>query len=481
MKDLAEHALNTAQVGGATYADVRVSDLEQERIEVKNGEVAALARSQSQGIGVRVVVDGAWGFASSARLTRAEVDQVVRQAVRIARASAQVNPRRVNLGPPVRSRGEYRTPIAKDPFSIPLEQKAELLLRADAAMAEVKGIRVRESVLAFQRHRKFFASTEGAQVSQDLYESGGGINVMATNDEEAQDRAYPNSFLDHGTAGYEYIDALRLVEHAGPTAEEAVALLSAPQCPADLTTTVILEASQVALQVHESCGHPTELDRVLGTEAAFAGTSFMTPDLLNKLRYGSEHINIVADATAPQGLGTFGYDDEGVPAKRTDLIRGGLFVGYLTSRETAPVIGQQSNGTMRADGWNRLPIIRMTNVNLLPGTSSLEEMIATTQDGIYMITNRSWSIDDKRLNFQFGTQLAYEIKDGKRGRLLKNATYAGRTPDFWNSCDAVGNANEWRLWGLANCGKGQPMQISHVGHGAAPARFRNVRVGVLKS
>ncbi len=480
MNDLAARALNTAQVGGASYADIRISELQNENIEVKNGAVAAVSRSHSQGFGVRVVIDGAWGFASSARLEGAEIDEVVGRAVRIAHASARVSSARVNLGPPVTSHGEYRTPMAKDPFAVPLEQKLELLLRADAEMGRVKGVRVREGAMVFQRHQKLFASTEGALVSQDLFESGGGINVMATSEAEAQDRSYPNSFLDHGTAGYEYVEGMDLVRHAGPTAEEAVALLGAPQCPAGLVTTVILDASQVALQVHESCGHPTELDRVLGTEAAFAGTSFMTPDQLNKLRYGSECITIVADATTPGGLGTFGYDDEGVPAQRADIIRQGLFVGYLTSRETAPVIGQQSNGTMRADGWNRLPIIRMTNVSLLPGTSSLEEMIATTDDGLYLCTNRSWSIDDKRLNFQFGTQVAYEIKKGKAGRLLRNATYAGRTPDFWNSCDAVGNKQEWQVWGLANCGKGQPMQISHVGHGASPARFRNVRVGVLK-
>jgi TldD protein len=480
MKELAEHALNTAQVGGASYADIRISDLAHESIEVKNGEVAAVSRSQSEGFGVRVVVDGAWGFASSARLERGEIDAVVEQALRIARASARVRGAPVNLGEPVRSRGTYRTPIRQDPFAVPLERKVDLLMKADTEMGSVPGVRVREGGLVFLRHHKLFASSEGALVTQELYESGGGISVMATNDEEAQDRAFPNSFQDHGTAGYEYIEAMQLVENARPTAEEAMALLTAPQCPPGLTTTVILDASQVALQVHESCGHPIELDRVLGTEAAFAGTSFMTTDQLGKLRYGSDQVTIVADATTPEGLGTFGYDDEGVPAQRTDVVKQGLFVGYLTSRETAPVIGRQSNGTMRADGWNRLPIIRMTNVSLLPGTSSLDEMIGTTDDGIYMRTNRSWSIDDKRLNFQFGTQLAYEIKNGKRGRLLKNATYAGRTPDFWNSCDAVGGAKEWRLWGLANCGKGQPMQVSHVGHGAAPARFRNVRVGVLK-
>ena len=258
-----------------------------------------------------------------------------------------------------------------------------------------------------------------------------------------------------------------------------MALLSAAQCPSGVKT-LILDASQVALQVHESCGHPTELDRVFGTEAAYAGTSFMTPEKLNKLRYGSPAVTITADAMTPTGLGTFGWDDEGVPAQRSHLVKDGLFVGYLTSRETARVLGQESNGTMRADGWNRIPLIRMTNVSLPPGSATLEEMISEVKDGVYMETNRSWSIDDRRLNFQFGTQLAYEIVDGRRGRILKNATYAGITPEFWNSCDAVAGKDEWRVWGLANCGKGQPPQVVHVAHGAAPARFRNVKVGILK-
>jgi len=334
--------------------------------------------------------------------------------------------------------------------------------------------------MEFIRQAKIFASTEGAFIEQELFESGAGIEATATSPDEVQNRSYPNSFGRHqGSGGYEYITALELDRHGGRIAEESVALLTAPQCPSGVKT-LILDASQTALQIHESCGHPTELDRVFGMEAAYAGTSFMTPEKLNRLQYGSPKVTITADALTPTGLGTFGWDDEGVPAQRTFLIENGLFVGYLTSRETARVLGQESNGTMRADGWNRIPLIRMTNVNLEPGDSSLVQMIAETRDGVYMETNRSWSIDDKRLNFQFGTQLAYEIVDGKRGRMLKNATYAGITPEFWNSCDAVGGRSEWTVWGLANCGKGQPPQVAHVAHGAAPARFQQVKVGILK-
>lgn len=479
MRDLAEAALNAAQVKGAGYADVRLDERAQQDIAVKNGELAAVSDDSSEGVGVRVLVDGAWGFAGSARLDKAEVEEVVDRAIRIARASARVRSTPVNLGPPVTSRGHYRTPVERDPFDVPLSEKVDLLMRADRAMGSVKGVTTREGSMEFLRQRKLFASTEGALTEQELYESGAGIEATATSPDEVQNRSYPNSFGRHqGSGGYEYITALELDNHGGRIAEEAVALLTAAPCPSGLKT-LILDASQVALQIHESCGHPTELDRVFGMEAAYAGTSFMTPEKLNHLRYGSPLVTITADAVTPTGLGTFGWDDEGVPAQRSFLIKEGLFVGYLTSRETASVLGQESNGTMRADGWNRIPLIRMTNVSLQPGASSLEQMIAETKDGVYMETNRSWSIDDKRLNFQFGTQLAYEIIDGKRARLIKNATYAGITPEFWNACDAVAGKSEWRVWGLANCGKGQPPQTAHVAHGASPVRFQNVRVGIL--
>jgi TldD protein len=480
MKDLAEAALNAAQVKGAGYADIRLSDRVQQNLAVKNGELAAVSDDASEGFGVRVLVDGAWGFAGSSRLEAQEVEEVVDRAIRIARASARVRTESVDLGPAVRSQGSYRTPLTRDPFQVPLSEKVDLLMRADRAMGEVAGITVREGQMEFIRDRKLFASSEGALTEQELVESGAAIEATATTPDEVQNRSYPNSFgRQQGQAGFEYVEAMELERHAGRVAEEAVQLVSAPQCPSGVTT-LILDASQVALQIHESCGHPTELDRVFGTEAAYAGTSFMTPEKLNQLRYGSPAVSITADALSATGLGTFGWDDEGVPAQRTYLIKEGLFVGYLTSRETAQRLGQQSNGTMRADGWNRIPLIRMTNVNLEPGTSSLEEMIAGVEDGVYMETNRSWSIDDKRLNFQFGTQLAYEIKGGRRGRMLKNATYAGITPEFWNSCDAVGDRSTWRLWGIVNCGKGQPPQLAHVAHGAAPARFRDVKVGILK-
>ncbi len=484
MKDLTGRALNMAQQRNASYADVRIVERVTQRIAVKNGQVQALEQDESLGFGVRVIVNGAWGFASSSRLDAKEVERVVMQAVSIAKASALTKGRDANIGAPVVSKGLYETPIKINPFTISLDEKIGLLMKADEEMRRVKGVKVARGELAFVRENKEFASTEGSTFKQEIVETGCGIVAMATDLQtgEVQVRSYPNAGGRHQqTRGYEFILDHKLAENAGRVAEEAVALLQAEQCPSYDAMTIILDGSQMALQVHESCGHPIELDRVLGAEAAFAGTSFLTPDKLGRFRYGSEVVNITADATIPSGLGTFGWDDEGVPAQKTDIVKNGLFVGYLTSRETAQELKLgASNGTMRADGWNRMPIIRMTNVSLLPGTWDVNDLIADTDDGIWMETNRSWSIDDKRLNFQFGTELAWEIKGGKKTRMFKNATYTGITPQFWNSCDAVGNEKSWIVWGTPNCGKGQPPQVAHTGHGASPARFRNVRVGVVK-
>jgi TldD protein len=493
LKDLARRALDHAHAAGATYADIRMSRTRHQSVSVKNGNVEGLVEDYSEGFGVRVVVDGAWGFACSSLLSGAQVDSVVAQAVRIAHASARVHPRPVDLGPPVSEQGTYRGPLKIDPFGVPLSDKVELLLRAETALHAHPEIRVGEASCECTHWTKLFCSSEGAEVEQEAWETGGSLEAVAVSDGDMQRRSYPNSVgREVGQGGWELVVAMDLVRAAPRLAEEAAALLRAEQCPPDVTT-VVLDASQVALQVHESCGHPTELDRVFGTEAAYAGTSFMTPDLLGQLRYGSDQVTIVADATVPGGLGTFGFDDEGVRAQRVNLIDKGLFVGYLTSRETATQLrdhpamqasrgprnpGEQSMGSMRADGWGRIPLIRMTNINLEPGESSLAEMIATTRSGIYMVTNKSWSIDDRRLNFQFATELAYQIKDGKLGKMYRNPSYAGITPDFWNSCDAIGGKDEWRMYGVINCGKGQPGQTMRVGHGAAPARFQNVQVGI---
>jgi TldD protein len=500
MEDLLRKALEAARARGASYADARLVTRREEEVVTKNGRVESVSASRSRGIGVRVLLDGAWGFAATSVLDDGEVMRIAEKAVEIARASALVRADApVELAPvdPVRDRWE--SPMKEDPFSVKLEDKIELLLEADRLMRKDPRIRVAQGSVSVFREDKVFASTEGTYVEQSKTETGAGISALAAEGGEVQRRSYPSSFGgDFAARGFEFVREMDLPGRAEQVADEALALLEAPQCPSG-TTTVILGSAQLALQVHESCGHPSELDRVFGTEASYAGTSFITPDKLGKLQYGSAAVNIVADATIPGGLGSFGYDDEGVPAQRVPLVRNGLYVNYLTSRETAVRLARElergataagggvasvrevkSNGTMRADGWNRLPIIRMTNINLEPGDWSFDELVRDTKEGIYMETNRSWSIDDKRLNFQFGTEIAWEVKDGSLGRVLKNPTYTGITPEFWRSCDAVCDRKHWHLWGLPNCGKGEPPQLAHVGHGTAPARFRNVRVGVGK-
>jgi TldD protein len=338
-------------------------------------------------------------------------------------------------------------------------------------------VKVSEGSMQFYQTDKIFLSTEGADIDQTLVESGGGIAATAVSNGEVQKRNFPASWGDTATRGYEFIQELDLVKNAEKTADEAVGLLTAPECPTG-ELDIIIGGSQLALQIHESCGHPTELDRVFGTEASFAGTSFLTVEKMGNFRYGSEHVSIFQDATCEGGLGTFGYDDEGVPAQRTPIVDRGTFVGYLTSRETASKLNQKSNGCMRADGWNRIPLIRMTNINLEPGEWEYEDLIRDTKDGLLVDSNKSWSIDDRRLNFQFGTEIAWRIRNGKIAGLVKNAVYTGITPEFWASCDAVCNRKHWHIWGIPSCGKGEPMQIAHVAHGAAPSRFRKVRVGV---
>jgi TldD protein len=475
MPDIAETVLDAAHAAGAAYADCRVVERTIQSTTVKNGRVNNVTEFDDAGVGVRVIVDGAWGFAGTQHTDAHGLEAAARLAVRIAKASARTAVAPVRLAPAPSVTATYTTPVETDPFSVSLDRKIELLLAADASM-DIPGITTRQGSLGAVRHHQLFVSSEGSHIEQTIIETGGGLDATAAGDGEVQSRSFPNSFgRQQLTAGWEAIEVMDLAGNGRRIADEAVALLSADLCPQGRMT-LILDATQAALQVHESCGHPTELDRVLGFEAAYAGTSFLMPDMLGSFRYGSEAVTISADATSPQGLGTFGYDDEGVAAQRTVLIDQGLFSGYLTSRETAARFNQPSGGTVRAESWNRLPLIRMTNINLEPGTSGLEEMIATTERGVYLQTNRSWSIDDRRLNFQFGTQIGWEIRDGRRTRLVRNPLYSGSTPQFWNSCDAVGGPGEWHMYGVINCGKGQPGQVMHVGHGAAPCRFQNVAV-----
>jgi TldD protein len=482
MKDVVNWALDVAKLRGATFADARVVTQRSRALCTKNGKVSSASDAESVGMNVRVLAEGAWGFAAADNLSRASVDATAAKAVEIARSSARVKHGDVKLTAEKPVYAEWTTPCKTDPFTVSVEQNIDLLLKIDGELRAVRGITLAETNLNFHREEQWFASSEGADIHQTKYSTGVGYAAYAFAGNEIQKRSFPNSFGGQWQSkGYELIDELKLVENARRIAEEAVALHHADQCP-EGTFDIILDSAQLGLQIHESIGHPIELDRVLGMEANFAGTSFLTLDKLRTLRYGSDLVNVVADARLEHGpgLGTFGFDDEGVPAQCTPIITDGLFTGYLSSRETAHAIGEKHSGaTLRAESWNRLPMIRMTNVSLLPGVYplSLEQLIASTERGILMQTNRSWSIDDKRYNFQFGCEIGWEIKNGKRVRMLKNPSYSGITTEFWNALDAICSREEWTLWGTPNCGKGQPQQVMGTGHGAAPSRFRDVKVG----
>ncbi len=482
MNDIANWALNVVMMRGASYADARIVSQRSRALSTKNGKVGSASDAESMGMSVRVIVDGAWGFAASENLSRTGVEAAAARAVEIARASARVKQHDVRLAGEKPLTAEWTTPHSIDPFSTSVEQNIQLLLNIDSELRSVAGITLAESNLNFNREEQWFLSSEGADIHQTKLSAGAGYTAYAFAGNEIQKRSYPTSYGGQWqNKGYELIDELKLVQNARRIAEEAVALHHADQCP-EGTFDIILDSSQLGLQIHESIGHPIELDRVLGMEANFAGTSFLTLDKLRTLRYGSDMVNVVADARQEHGpgLGTFGFDDEGVPAQCTPIITNGLFTGYLSSRETAQAIGEsRSGGTLRAEGWNRLPMIRMTNVSLLPGKKplNLEQLIGDTDHGILMQTNRSWSIDDRRYNFQFGCEIGWEIKRGKRVRMLKNPSYSGITTEFWNALDAICSREEWTLWGTPNCGKGQPQQVMGTGHGAAPSRFRQVKVG----
>lgn len=479
MKELAEHAIDCAVSLGASYADVRIINQDYELIATKNQSVAVFNQGTSYGVGIRVLANGGWGFSSTNDVSKAGIAAAASLAVSTAKASASCLEQPITLAPEPIHNSVWVSPHVIDPFTISTEDKLAVLLESAKRILSVKGVTLAQGALNFVRERKYFASSEGSRIDQTLIRSGCGIQANATNENDQQRRCWPQANGQHELAGWEMVGKWDLPGNAQRIGEEVVALLTAPQCPQGKST-VVLGASQLGLQIHESCGHPSELDRALGWEVNFAGLSFLTPDKIGNLKYGSEIVNLVADATASGALGSFGFDDEGVAAQCTDLVKDGIFRGYLSSRDTAHLIGlQRSGGNMRAESWAVVPIIRMTNISLLPGNAgSLEDIISDTKDGIYMETNKSWSIDGKRFNFQFSTEVGYEIKNGKLGRLLKNPSYSGITPQFWSSCDAIGGLPNYVNWGVPNCGKGQPCQTMWTGHGAAPARFRNIQVGI---
>jgi TldD protein len=478
MKDLALRALDAVSKRGVTYADVRAIDTRDREITTKNGKPAHVGSGESLGLGIRVLAFGCWGFAATDDLSKEGVEACAARAYDIARSGTAAKKQDIVLAPEEKDEATWVSPINVDPFSISVDRQLATLLAVDDELRRSPEISLAEGSMHFERRRQVFVSTLGSVIDQTRYLSGAGFSALCYKNNEIQKRSYPNSFGgQYQLKGYELVEELKLLENAPRIAEEAIALHSADQCP-EGEYDLVLDSSQLGLQIHESIGHPIELDRVLGSEANYAGMSFLTLDQLNRLKYGSDIVNVVCDARMEHGpgLGTFAFDDEGVPAQSIDIIRNGQFRGYMTSRETAAIVGdKKSNGCMRADGWARLPLIRMTNVSLLPGEQSLDQVFDT--DGIYMETNRSWSIDDKRYNFQFGCEVAWELKGGRRVRMLKNPSYSGISTEFWNACAAIAGREHWTLWGVPNCGKGQPEQVMGTGHGASPARFRKIKVG----
>lgn len=479
-RDVARQALEElGRAGGITYADVRFVDETRELIRVRNNVVENASRRTTAGFGVRVLAGGAWGFAATSTCTAAAVVAAALRARDVAVASARASLRPVVWREGPARTGSHHTRVVEDALAIPLERKIGDLLAACAALRPGEGaIRVAESRGDFARRRQLLLSTEGTDVEQTFAYSGAGITVFALGDDgRTQRRSYPSSIDgDNGQGGYERLAGLHLVEEAPRVRSEAIELLAAPVLPTGRRD-IVLESSQLALQIHESCGHPVELDRALGTEVSLAGGSFLQPAMAGKLRYGSSIVDLDADGTSPGGLGTFAFDDEGTPASRVPLVREGVFVGWLSSRETAAELGIEPSGAMRGETHARLPLIRMVNVNLAPRVGRLDDLLADTDGGVLFETNKSWSIDDLRLHFQFGCEVAWEIRGGRKVQMYRDPVYSGTTPRFWAGCDAICGPEEWRLWGLGNCGKGEPMQLMRVGHGAAPSRFRGVEVG----
>ena len=467
-----------AAEGRCTYAEARHVATVQEALAVRGGQVERAETDRSEGVGVRVRVGGAWGFAATRDSSRTGAEAALARALAVAEAQPAGPAAPLAAAPP--ARGHWAGPAEEDPFAVALEDKLDLLLAAERELRGDPRIVLASAELTARRVRWAFASTEGAACTQERTECGGGLRAVAVEGPELQVRSYPSA---HGGSvvlgGFEHVRALDLVGHAPRVREEAVALLAAPPCPAGVRT-VILGTEQLALQLHESIGHALELDRMLLGEASYAGTSWVRPQDLGSLRYGSEQLTVVADATLPRALGSFAWDDEGVRAAATTLVERGTLRAALSNRESAAAVGlEASGGCARADGFARQPIVRMTNVSLLPGDAgTLQDLVAATDDGLYLETNRSWSIDDRRLHFQFATEVGYEIRGGELRGLVRNPSYAGVTPRFWGAMDAVGSPEAWEVHGVLNCGKGEPGQVMRVAHGTAPARFRDVQVGV---
>ena len=473
MADVLSDLVHTAAARGATYADARHVERENEIVSVRDGDVESVSRASDRGIGFRVIHNGAWGFAATDRTGEAALSDLVDDAFARADAAATTRTKPIELAKIQPQKGEYRTTLVRDPFAVPMKERIALLLAADAALRGPNAKSRRASVAAY-RTRKRLVTSEGTDVSQEIVESGAGVAVTAAKAGAKPAQRYDSRLTRQ--AGWEFIEELDLVGRAARYRDDAEATLDAPLAE-QKPTTLVFAPEFLALLVHESCGHPTEADRVLEYEVAFAGTTFMWPNDRSVLRYGSPHVSMTADATVPGGMGTFGWDDDGVPAMKTKLIDKGIFIGYLTSRETAAALGLPVTiGSARAEGWQHFPIVRMVNVSLDPGTQSYADLLAGVEDGLLLEAPASYSLDDKRQNFHFSTQAARVIRNGALEGYVRGVSFQSLTPAFWGRCD--GMADDWELHGFLSCAKGEPLQLMRVGHGAAHSRFRDVPVEV---
>ena len=473
MTDTLAELVHSASARGATYADARSVEREHEAVSLRDGQVEAVTRTVDRGVGFRMLHQGAWGFAATDRTGEGAMRSLVDEAFARASASASTRTKPVALAPVAPQQGEYRTTLKRDPFSVPMKERIALLQAADASLRGPNATSRRASVAAYRTHKRLLTS-EGTDVSQEIVECGAGVAVTAAKGGARPAQRYDSRLTRQ--AGWEFIEELDLVARAKRYRDDAEATLDAPLAT-EKPTTLVFAPEFLALLVHESCGHPTEADRVLEYEVAFAGTTFMWPKDRGSLRYGSEHVSMTADATVPGGMGTFGWDDDGVPAMKTKLIDRGRFVGYLTSRETAAALGVPvAIGSARAEGWQHFPIVRMVNVSLDPGTQSYETLLSGVSDGLLLEAPASYSLDDKRQNFHFSTQAARVIRNGQLDGYVRGVAFQSLTPAFWGRCDGV--ADDWELHGFLSCAKGEPLQLMRVGHGAAHARFREVPIEV---
>jgi TldD protein len=471
--ELVELALTRIRASGAEYGDIRILDSLTQIIEGQDLRIADAQDSRDSGFGVRVLYQGAWGFAASAVMSPEEVPRVAELAIQIAKGSATVTTDPVRLAPEPVHRGSVRTSFRIDPFSVPLEHKTQFLLDIMEHLHRQAGVVRSRAELWARRDHKLFASTEGSHLRFDLLAVHGEMAATAAHDGRFATRTFNTPHL---RTGYELVldaDFLREAPRVAAQAVEKVQASAAEPGRYDL----VLDPEHLSLTMHESCGHPSELDRALGYEANYAGTSFLTPDKLGQFRYGSPHVNLVADNTEPETLAATGYDDDGVACQRWDIVREGIFAGYCTNREVAPKIGQsRSRGSNRADSWASIPIVRIANIGLEPGEAGLDELIADVNRGIYIEGHDSFSIDQQRYNFQFGGDAFWLIENGRRKHMLRDVIYDGITPEFWGSCDGVADASHRRRYGFITCGKGQPGQSGWMTHAASHALFRRVNV-----